>query len=219
VKLSPEEVAKFEALLARGEVVFSVQAGETDAKPVSYGELIRQRRKMAELLSRLVLATVTLMLLLGVWRQWVRLGRRGLLLDHLAVLPQWRFFGQSEIAWRKDSFDDYHLLARLGTVGGAAGPWQELLWNAERRWLDAVWNGQPRSMMVIQEHAERLCRTPDNGAAPYIQTSLAYLVVLRHCLDACPPKQGTAMQFALVATRGRGERLLEARFISAWHTN
>lgn len=174
---------------------------------------------MVELLSQITLAAVALMLLLGVWRQFVLIGKRGELLDRLAVLPQWRFFGQSDIASRQDRFDDHHLLARLGTIDGHAGSWRELIWSGERRWLDAVWNGQPRSKAEILEHTALLCRNAGSEGQSVVPSSLSYLVVLRYCLDKHPPKPDMAMQFTIVTTRGRGERQPEARLISAWHTN
>jgi hypothetical protein len=174
---------------------------------------------VAERLSQLVLAAVALMLSLGVWRQFVQVRYRGELLDSLAILPQWRFFGQSEINSRQDKFDDYHLLARLGAVGGPTEPWRELIWSEDRRWLDAVWNGQPRSKAAIIEHAVLLCRSTESENQTVIPSSLSYLVLLRYCLDNHPPKPGLAIQFAVVATRGRGKRQPNARLISQWHTN
>ena len=48
---------------------------------------------MVELLSQITLAAVALMLLLGVWRQFVLIGKRGELLDRLAV---WHVAGPAD---------------------------------------------------------------------------------------------------------------------------
>jgi hypothetical protein len=174
---------------------------------------------VVDLLPPMVLGAVTLMLMLGVWRQFVQVGHRGELLDRFAALPQWRFFGQSEISSRQDKFDDHHLLVRVATVGGQPGSWREIIWSDERRWLHAVWSGQARSKGEILEHVALLCRNTESENQTAIASSMSYLVVLRYCLDERPLKPGMAIQFAVVSTRGRGNRQPETRLISRWHTN
>jgi hypothetical protein len=176
-------------------------------------------RCVAEALSWLVLLAVSLLLLAGIWRQFVLSGPRGRLLDSVALLPQWKFFGQAAIATRDDTFNDYHIIARWDTTSGDVSPWHELELYGERQWLQAVWNPQMRSLSALFEHVERLCLNADKKEDPQIQSSLAYLTVLRHCLDEHPRITGSAMQFAVVTTRGRDQRAPAIRFLSAWHTN
>lgn len=145
------------------------------------------------------------------------LGVRGQRFDSLALLPQWKFFGQAAIAKRGDTFKDYHLIARFGS--GRDDIWQEFGFSDERRWLEAVWNPHSRSTRALYENIDKLCLSVDKKADPNFQTSLAYLTVLRHCLDTIPQNAAKPLQFAVVSTLGRGRRAIAIRFLSAWHTN
>jgi hypothetical protein len=173
---------------------------------------------VAELLVWLVLLAVIALLLLSVWRQFNLLGRRGQLLDSLSIIPQWKFFALSTIETREDSFDDFHLLTRFADGNGEAEPWQSLLWNDERKWFHILWNPYLRANSEIQMHMMHIVNSGEAAHSEIYQTSLSYLTVLRHCLDNVWPSEGSAIQFAIVTTRGRHERPTTVRFVSAWHT-
>lgn len=153
----------------------------------------------------LVLALVVLLLAAGALRQFGRLTQRGLLLDTFAILPQWKFFGQSQIDARENLFDDYHLLARQDR-----GPWCEVLCWGERSLLGTLWNPGDLARLTLAEQVIELGRHGQQAT-----TSLAYLTVLRHCLDRLG--EGAPVQFAIVATRGRDGAAPELAYLSAWH--
>lgn len=157
-------------------------------------------------MAELTLALVAALLALSVARQFAVSGPRWLLLDRLALVPQWKFFGQVAIGQDKAWCDDLHLLARRGE-----GAWQALVWCPERRWGEALWNPHARSRDAL---ALRLALLATASDVP--PTALAYLTVLKHCLDTLPGE--APLQFAIAATRGRGERGLALRFLSHRHT-
>ena len=173
---------------------------------------------MAEIVVWLVLLAVIALLFLSVWRQFNLLGRRGQILDSLGIIPQWKFFALSTIETREDSFDDFHLLARLANGNGEAEPWQSLLWNDERKWFHILWNPYLRAKGEIQLRMINIVNSGDAAHSETYQSSLAYLTVLRYCLDSVSPSDGSAVQFAIVTTRGRDERPAAVRYVSAWHT-
>lgn len=168
---------------------------------------------MADSFGAAMLVLVAVLLGVGLVRQFAVSGPRWLLLDHLGIVPQWKFFGQNAIATDPAWFDDFHLLARRARSDGTPGSWHELLWSDERRPGAMLWNPGLRCHDQLIDELDRLARHP--GAPP---TSLAYLAVLRLSLDRLPPGEGDALQFAVAATRGRGERGVELRFVSSWHT-
>ena len=172
---------------------------------------------VTELLSGLVLAAVAVLLLGTLAWQFTVLGPRGTLLDRLAILPQWKFFGQSRIATDPCCFDDLCLLARLGPEAADPGAWQEVLWWEDRPVHYAWWNPRARSRAAIGTAAQRLAITEPNPEQRAPPTALAYLTVLRHCLDALPPTTDDALQFAIALTRGRDQRTVSLAFLSAWH--
>lgn len=172
---------------------------------------------VAELAGRLVLAGTVLLLLLGLARQFAVLGRRGLLFDRLAIVPQWKFFGQVQIASDPARFDDLHLLVRTGRLEDA-GPWRELAWCEDRQLGHALWNPHLRSTFAVAARMVLLADAgsrPETAAAP---TALAYLTVLRHCLDQLQSTGELPIQFAIATTRGRVGRSPILRFLSAWHS-
>ncbi len=176
---------------------------------------------MLEATALLLPWAVALLLAMGLTRQFATSGRTGLLLDRLAIVPQWKFYGQSRIASDPSAFDDLHLLARHSTSPADPGEWQPLLWPDERRWLDALWNPHGRSRAAILEPALLLALAEGTSGHRTRPTALTYLTVLRHCLDHLPPGDGEAIQFAIVQTRGRsgsGPRPTTLRFLSAWHS-
>jgi hypothetical protein len=158
-------------------------------------------------LAELVLALVVALLAAGVLRQFGQISPRGVLLDTLALLPQWKFFGQREIAGEVGEFDDYHLLARRGT-----GAWQEVLCWRERGLLSALWDPAGPSRLALAEQVVRL-----GSGETASMTALPYLIVLRHCIDRLTPDDGEAVQFAVAVTRGRSEQEPKLAFLSAWH--
>lgn len=160
-------------------------------------------------MAELVLALVVALLAAGALRQFGQLTQRGLLLDAFAILPQWKFFGQSRIDEQAGLFEDYHLLARHDQ-----GPWCEVLCWGERGLLSAFWNSGDLARMTVAEQVIELGRHGQQST-----TSLAYLIVLSHCLDRLGPDAGESgpVQFAIVSTRGRTEAAPELAYLSAWH--
>lgn len=156
-------------------------------------------------MAELVLGLAGLLLAAGVVRQFGRLSQRGLLLDTLGILPQWKFFGQSRVAAPEGVFDDFHLLARRD-----AEAWCEVLCWGERSLLSALWNPSDLARLTVAEPVVELGRHGQQAT-----TSLPYLIVLRHCLDRLG--EGSPVQFAVVSTRGRGQDAPRLAFLSAWH--
>lgn len=172
---------------------------------------------MADFTAYAVLSLVIAMLTLSVWRQFNKLGPRGQILDGIGILPQWKFFAQSVMANNDDIFDDFHLLVRLADHRGKTWQWEEIFWNAERTWLEMFWNPDLRPRGEIQLRLWQVSSNRFNTHDPRYQTSLAYLTLLRHCLDCVELTPHQAMQFAIAATTGREERPVTVRFVSSWH--
>ena len=181
----------------------------------------RSSLTVIDALGWLALAGVAVLLAAGLNRQFVVVGRRGELLDRLALVPQWKFFGQAHIAADETWADDLYLLARVSPDPATPGSWRNVLWWDDRPLGHALWNPALRSRSAVSEALLRLIQLEADPASPAPPTALAYLTALRHCLTALPPGEGAALQFALVTTRGRGGadgRPLALRFLSAWHT-
>lgn len=174
--------------------------------------------RVAEIISWTVLFTVIAVLCLSVWRQFNFLGPRGQIADSLGILPQWKFFALSTIKTRDDSFDDFHLLARLANDTSEAGAWQSLEWNEERKWFHILWNPYLRAEGEIQMRMMNVVNSGDAARTEAYQTSLSYLTLLRHCLDCVPVREGSAIQFAIATTRGRQAHPFAVRYLSAWHS-
>ena len=173
---------------------------------------------VAEITAGIVLAAVIFMLFLSFWRQLRLLGPRGQIADSFGILPQWKFFALSTIETRDDSFDDFHLVARLANGNSEAEPWQSLLCNDERKYFHTLWNPYLRAQGEIKLQMLKIVRCGDAAHAEAYQTSLSYLTVLRYCLDNVALGQGSAVQFAIVTTRGRQERPATVQYLSAWHS-
>lgn len=154
---------------------------------------------------------VVALLLTGLLRQFGQIGPRGQLLDRLALMPQWKFFGQIEIETKERLFDDIHLVAR-----SESGDWEDVLRWGERPVLSAIWNPGGLSRFAIAEQVFALADGAKQGRIEEL-TSLAYLTTLRHCLDHMPVGQSEAIQFAVLTTRGRGQQVPQVVFLSAWH--
>jgi len=170
------------------------------------------------MLGAIAIAAVGALLAATVLRQAGRLGPRGRLLSAIAVLPQWKFFGESRLRVRDDAYDDLHLVARDWVGGEVIEPWRPVLSPADRRWTHAVFNPPRRADGMLLSFADDLAARPDAAANERVTTSLAYLVLLRHCLDASTrSSDAKARQFAIIRTSGRGERVLSVAFLSRWH--
>lgn len=172
---------------------------------------------VAEIIAWAVLLVVIAMLLMAVWRQFHIIGRRGQIADSLGLLPQWKFFALARVETREDNFDDYHLLARLADDNGDAGPWQSVFWSDDRQYFHSLWNPGLHAQAGIQIPMMNVVNSGDLAIAAAYQTSLSYLTLLRHCLDRVTPRDGGALQFAIVTSRARDERPVRARYLSAWH--
>lgn len=158
---------------------------------------------MGEALATAVLVAVAVLLAAGAVRQFGQLGPRGVLLDALAILPQWKFFAQRAVGEDAAAFDDLHLLVR-----GEHDDWQPLLWPEERRWLEALWHPGLYARAGLLEAMHMLARQSDAR-----ETAHAALILARHALA-----EGTApLQLAIAATRGRGERSPELVWLSPWY--
>jgi hypothetical protein len=172
---------------------------------------------MVEIAARALIVVVCLLLACGLTRQFMVGSAVWVMLDHLAIVPQWKFFAQRSIDGNSEAFDDFHLLVRTAQRNEEPGEWRELLHYGERRWRHSVWNPRNYSRSLVVQHGQHLADVESreqNGIQP---SGLSYLTVLRFCLDRAPLGQGAALQFAVAGTRGRGTRELEVRFVSAWH--
>lgn len=157
---------------------------------------------MGDPVSTAALVLVAVLLGAGVVRQFGRLGPRGVLLDALAVLPQWKFFAQQAVGSDEAVFDDHHLLVR-----GAQGGWQPLLWHEERRWHEAAWNPQQYSRAVLLAAMANLA-----GPGAAADNSQAALILMRHALE----ERFEPLQLAIARTRGRGARVPQLVWLSPW---
>ncbi len=167
---------------------------------------------MIDTLSLVVLAVVVLLLAFGLCFQFFVSNPRWAWLDNLALVPQWKFFGQARIASDPTVFDDVHLLVR----SDGEGRWREVDCFPERAWHHAFWNPHLRSESAVLVATAELAEA--GIAGKHVQpSSLAYLTVLRYCLDLSEPGASDALQFAIVTTRGREERQMFLRFLSEWH--
>jgi hypothetical protein len=173
---------------------------------------------MSDMAARATPLLVAVLLALGLWRQFAASDRGWLLLDQLAIVPQWKFFGQKAIVSDAGCFDDLHLLARRANPAGAPGDWQELVWSDERRAIEAIWNPRARSRDTLLETLGHLVFASRGGTEPVPPTALSYLRLLRCCLDRLPLEQDGSLQFAIAATRGREGHAVALRFLSGWHT-
>lgn len=172
---------------------------------------------MVDALALAVLVVVSALLIIGLIRQFAVSSRFWLTLDRLGIVPQWKFFAQARAASDPSRFDDMHLLARFDDGGDIPGPWSELLWWETRPLLSALWNPHDRSRSAIGECMDLLAITETSPGTAARPTALAYLTVLRHCLDSARGGPDELLQFAIVLTRGRTDRPLALRFLSAWH--
>jgi hypothetical protein len=164
------------------------------------------------------IAAVAVLLAATAVRQQGRLGPRTRLLDALAIVPQWKFFGDTRLGAREGALDDLHLVARDWMGGDRVGAWLPVLSPGCRRWSHALWNPSLRPELMLLSFADDLAARPDATASGRVTTSLAYLVLLRECLDGAPRSpDARGRQFAIVRTRGRDPRSLAIAFVSAWH--
>lgn len=172
---------------------------------------------MADPLAWLIVSGVAGLLLAGVVRQAVPVGRLGTLLDALGLVPQWRFFAQSDIAGNASRFADPHLLVRVASEGGTISAWQPVFWQDDRKLVASLWNPHRRRSEQVLEFLNVLCAA-DRGTDPAKRAdTIPYLAVLRLCLEARPLANGESLQFAVATTLGRDLRDPEPRFLSGWH--
>lgn len=173
---------------------------------------------MVELLSHTILAAVCLLLAIGLIRQFSVLGSRGALLDQLAVVPQWKFFAHHQIDDDIATFDDPHILARIGKADGSMTGWSEI-WSArDRTLLSTLWNPSLRRDTIIIEAALLLGKSDRDKRSPILPTGLAYLTILRLCINKMRPQPGEIVQFAVATTRSTEIRAVSLRFLSSWHS-
>lgn len=172
---------------------------------------------MTELLAWLALCGVAILLMASLVQQFRVVGPRGFWLDALALVPQWKFFGQNAVGTDPGWSDDWYVLARVAPQHseGQPGPWQSVIGPTERTWWHFAWNPHRRSRAQLLASAERIAQTATSG--PPEPTSLAYLSVLRACFEAVPPGPAEVLQFAIVATRGGKGRTMALRYLSLWH--
>jgi hypothetical protein len=175
------------------------------------------RAGLAEILAKLVLAGVSMLLLASLLQQFRQVGPRGRWIDALTLVPQWKFFGQDAVGLDPAWSDDWQVLARIAPLGEATmpEPWLPVLSPATRTGWHFAWNPHSRSRALLLAYAERLGQAGVDE--PPDPTGLAYLSLLRACFEAAPLGEHFALQFAIVATRGRQERPVDLRFLSLWH--
>lgn len=173
---------------------------------------------MIELLSWLALASVILLLAIGLTRQFATVGPRGAVLDQLTIVPQWKFFGQSGIAEDPAWLDDLCLIARISPDPATIGHWQHMLWWDDRPLSHALWNPSVRGRNAIGGAMMQLVRTEPLAASRAAPSALAYLTLVRFCIEQLPLEDGAALQFAIATTHGREKRPVSLRLLSAWHT-
>lgn len=172
---------------------------------------------LTKLLAWLALGSVAILLIASLVQQFRMLGPRGRWLDALALVPQWKFFGQDAVGRDPAWSDDWYLVARVAPQQneGQPGPWQNVLGPAERTWWHFAWNPQIRSQAQLLVNAELIARAETMGQVE--PTSLAYLSALRACFEAVAPIEDEVLQFAVVATRGRDGRTMALQYLSPWH--
>jgi hypothetical protein len=173
---------------------------------------------MTELFGNLALAVVCVLLVIGFCQQFRVLSAKGRLLDNLAIVPQWKFFGQSRIGGDITVFDDLHLLVRKSDGVSAPGEWDEILLWTERPASAVLWNPQLKRESAIAVHVLNLLLAERDLARRAEPTAICYLAVLRHCLAQASLSSDQMLQFAVVTTRGRQDRVVALDVLSAWHT-
>lgn len=172
---------------------------------------------MVDAIAHAILVLICLLLVWGVCRQFVVSGAAGLALDHLAIVPQWKFFAQQRIDRDPEAFDDFQLLVRTARGKLPPGAWCAVVHYGERPLRHGFWNPHRYSRSLIAQHAILLARVESEAAFAVQPNSLAYLTVLRFCLDRTAMEPGIALQFAVVQTSGRTGRNPRIGFLSAWH--
>ncbi|HCF25107.1 MULTISPECIES: hypothetical protein [unclassified Novosphingobium] len=172
---------------------------------------------MLDLLAQTVLALVCLLLVWTLFRQFVVSSPAGMVLDQLAIAPQWKFFAQTRIDGHAEFFDDIHLLVRTSPEAGKPNDWVELLHYGERPLWHGIWNPRRYSRSLIVQHVMTLALAEDDPEQSARPSALCYLTVLRFALDRMMPGPGEALQFSVATTGGRIGREPKVRFLSAWH--
>ncbi|KQN21209.1 hypothetical protein ASE86_14640 [Sphingomonas sp. Leaf33] len=163
------------------------------------------------------LVIVALGLAMTAWVQVRPLRRHRMLLDTLAILPEWRFYAQASLGTAEDFARDVHVLMRTRDAGDRVGGWTPVLWPPERRLTDAVWNARGRIDAMILSLAEDMAQQHRGAPGADVQQSIPYLVVLRRVMAEATPGPDVARQFAVAHAIGRGERRWSVEFVSAWH--
>lgn len=134
-------------------------------------------------------------------------------LDSLELLPSWSFFAPHPAS------RDSHIVVQDLLADGTLSGWTAVTGLPARRPVDAIWYPSKRGRKVLRDAAKSVQRT--RRAAPsegVVQCSLAYLVILHHCMHSTPPHASArARQFAVVETSGRDEREMWVTFISIFH--
>lgn len=172
---------------------------------------------MVELAARAILLIVCVLLGWGVVRQFVVSKAATTALDHLAIVPQWKFFAQQKIDGNPEAFGDFHLLVRTARGEVEPGEWHDLLYYGERRLRHALWNPRYGSRSLIMQNAVMLTWAEAESERAPLPSALSYLTVLRFCLDRTFLEPGEVLQFGVAITCGRAAREPRLRFLSAWH--
>ncbi len=168
------------------------------------------------MIGAVALAVAGLGLVLTAWVQVRPLQRHRMLVDTLAILPEWRFYAQASLGIAEHFGRDTHILLRIRYADGHIGGWTPVLWPRDRRWIDALWNPRGRVDAVILSLAEDLAVAHGGDPGADVQQSIPYLVVLRRVMAAPSPYHGDR-QYAVAHAIGRGDRRWSVDFVSAWH--
>ena len=162
------------------------------------------------------LALAGIGLVMTVWVQVRPLRRHRMLVDTLAILPEWRFYAQASLDTAEHFARDTHILMRIRDAEGHIGGWTPVLWPRDRRWIDALWNPRGRVDAEILSLAEDMAAAHGDAPGAEVQQSIPYLVVLR-CVMAAPSPHPGDRQFAVAHAIGRSDRRWSVDFVSAWH--
>jgi hypothetical protein len=141
------------------------------------------------------------------WARWLKAH------DACAYIPAWTFFAPNPGVW------DTRVLWREQLLGGAVGPWHELV-PPSRGLRRAVWNPGKRARKGVNDCAAIIVREvarDESSALPML--SLPYLMIVAHMAGRRGSPLGQARQFTVVHTQGEdaGEGFFRVRFVSHWH--
>jgi hypothetical protein len=141
------------------------------------------------------------------WAEWLKAH------DACACIPMWTFFAPHP------GVNDTRVLWREQLVGGAVGPWHEMV-PPQGGLLRAVWNPSKRARKAVTDCGSIVVRAvarDKDSQLPLL--SLPYLMIVQHMAGLAGSPLGLARQFTVIDTQGADEDdgSFRLRFISHWH--